>query len=146
MDVKRASGDGESDDDVAERSIVALRQLAAIASSQADQLEERLEKEPEAELLTVQVPLARDRGSRRQPAPALPDVRFVQRAIRHRQMRKHCFDEALFREPAWDMLLDLTAAAIEGRRISVTSLCIASGVTSHRCFFFALESSGAVNS
>lgn len=32
----------------------------------------------------------------------------------------------LFGEPAWDMLVDLFIAAEEGKRISVSSLCIAS--------------------
>ena len=42
---------------------------------------------------------------------------------------RQCFlDDDLFCEPAWDILLDLFASAIEGRRISVTSSCIASGV------------------
>jgi DNA-binding MarR family transcriptional regulator len=34
----------------------------------------------------------------------------------------------MFADPAWDMLLDLTAAQAEHNRVSVTSLCIASGV------------------
>jgi hypothetical protein len=34
----------------------------------------------------------------------------------------------LFGEPAWDMLVDLFIAAEEGKRISVSSLCIASAV------------------
>lgn len=34
----------------------------------------------------------------------------------------------LFADPAWDMLLDLFAAAAEGRQVSVSSACIASGV------------------
>ena len=38
------------------------------------------------------------------------------------------FEPSLFADPAWDILLDLTAARAEGRRVSVTSLCIASGV------------------
>ncbi len=38
------------------------------------------------------------------------------------------FDQDLFADPAWDMLLDLTAARAEHLRVSVTSLCIASGV------------------
>ena len=38
------------------------------------------------------------------------------------------FDGELFGDPAWDMLLDLTAARAEHTRVSVTSLCIASGV------------------
>lgn len=60
--------------------------------------------------------------------PSLPDPRLVRRIIRQRQMRARFFDGDLFADPAWDMLLDLTAARAEHARVSVTSLCIASGV------------------
>lgn len=60
--------------------------------------------------------------------PALPDPRLVRKIIRQRQMRARFFDGDLFADPAWDMLLDLTAARAEHARVSVTSLCIASGV------------------
>ena len=60
--------------------------------------------------------------------PALPDPRLVRRIIRQRQLRARFFDGELFGDPAWDMLLDLTAARAEHTRVSVTSLCIASGV------------------
>lgn len=60
--------------------------------------------------------------------PPLPDPRLVRRIIRQRQLRARFFDGDLFADPAWDMLLDLTAARAEHKRVSVTSLCIASGV------------------
>lgn len=60
--------------------------------------------------------------------PALPDPRLVRRIIRQRQLRARFFDGDLFADPAWDILLDLTAARVEHTRVSVTSLCIASGV------------------
>jgi len=60
--------------------------------------------------------------------PALPDPRLVRRIIRQRQLRARYFDPALFADPAWDILLDLAAARAEHKRVSVTSLCIASGV------------------
>lgn len=60
--------------------------------------------------------------------PPLPDPRLVRRIIRQRQLRARFFDGELFADPAWDMLLDLTAARVEHTRVSVTSLCIASGV------------------
>ncbi|MBV1918804.1 MAG: winged helix DNA-binding protein [Sphingomonadaceae bacterium] len=60
--------------------------------------------------------------------PALPDPRMVRRIIRQRQLRARFFDGELFADPAWDMLLDLTSARAEHSRVSVTSLCIASGV------------------
>lgn len=34
----------------------------------------------------------------------------------------------VFRDPAWDMMLDLLVAAHQGRRVCVSSLCYASGV------------------
>ena len=60
--------------------------------------------------------------------PPLPDPRLVRRIIRQRGLRARFFDGDLFADPAWDMLLDLTAARAEHARVSVTSLCIASGV------------------
>ena len=58
----------------------------------------------------------------------LPDPRLIRRIIRQRQLRARFFDAALFADPAWDMLLDLAAARAEDKQVSVTSLCIASGV------------------
>lgn len=60
--------------------------------------------------------------------PPLPHPRLVRRIIRQRQLRARYFDGELFVDPAWNMLLDLTAARAEHMRVSVTSLCIASGV------------------
>jgi hypothetical protein len=62
------------------------------------------------------------------PAVKLPDPRVVRQVIAHRQARGRFFDPALFGDPAWDMLLDLTAAHAEGAQVSVTSLCIAAAV------------------
>jgi hypothetical protein len=53
------------------------------------------------------------------------DVRDV---IRARRMRAAHFPDDLFADPAWDMLLDLFAAELEHRRVSVSSLCIAAAV------------------
>lgn len=61
-------------------------------------------------------------------AAPLPDPRMVRQVIANRQARARFFDPALFGDPAWDMLLDLTAAQSEGAQVSVTSLCIAAGV------------------
>jgi hypothetical protein len=63
-----------------------------------------------------------------QEAALLPDPRVIRHIIRQRQLRVRFFDGDLFADPAWDMLLDLTAARIEHSLVSVTSLCIASGV------------------
>jgi hypothetical protein len=53
---------------------------------------------------------------------------LVQRLIVERRDRARYFDADLFGEPIWDMLLDLYVAEIDGRQISVKSLCIASCV------------------
>ena len=47
---------------------------------------------------------------------------------RARRRRRNYFDDALFAEPAWDMLLDLFVNRARGRRVNVTSLCIAANV------------------
>ena len=60
--------------------------------------------------------------------PPLPDPRLLRRILRQRQLREEFFDKDLFGDPAWDMLLDLAAARAEHVRVSITSLCIASGV------------------
>ncbi|WP_252260235.1 MarR family transcriptional regulator [Erythrobacter aurantius] len=73
--------------------------------------------------------IERGEGNRFNAArPPLPDPRHVRRIISARQARAKFFDAELFADPAWDMLLDLTAAQAEHQRVSVTSLCIAAGV------------------
>jgi hypothetical protein len=52
----------------------------------------------------------------------------VRNAIRARRMRAQFFAAGLFADPAWDMLLDLFAARLEQRAVSVSSLCIAAAV------------------
>lgn len=42
--------------------------------------------------------------------------------------RQNFFPDGLFSDPAWDMLLDLTHARLSSKRVSVSSLCIASRV------------------
>ncbi|WP_375289400.1 winged helix DNA-binding protein [Qipengyuania sp.] len=74
--------------------------------------------------------LAGDTSSRgeRHARPSLPDPRLVQQIIRQRRLRGRYFKPDLFADPAWDILLDLTAARAEHRRVSVSSLCIAAAV------------------
>jgi len=60
--------------------------------------------------------------------PKLADAQRIRTIIRHRQNRAQFFKSELFADPAWDMLLDLAAARMEHIKVSVTSLCIASGV------------------
>jgi DNA-binding MarR family transcriptional regulator len=62
------------------------------------------------------------------PATVPDDPAPIRAALRARRLRDGFFGEGLFEEPAWDMLLDLYAAALEGARVSVSSLCIAAAV------------------
>ena len=70
-------------------------------------------------------------GDRRQgyrsAAPAIA-ARDVRDAIRSRRLRDRFFARGLLEDPAWDMLLDLFAAELEGSAVSVSSLCIAAAV------------------
>lgn len=56
------------------------------------------------------------------------DAQEVRAAIRSRRLRDQLFGSGWFEDPAWDMLLDLFAAELEGTRVSVSSLCIAAAV------------------
>lgn len=58
----------------------------------------------------------------------LPDPRLIGQIIRQRRFRDRFFEGELFADPAWDILLDLTMARAQHRRVSVTSLCIAAAV------------------
>lgn len=59
------------------------------------------------------------------PPVSLETVRQI---IRARRLRARYFDEELFADPAWDMLLDLLQAEIAQHRVPVSSLCIAAAV------------------
>jgi len=52
----------------------------------------------------------------------------LREVIKLRRLRDRFFPPDLFADPAWDILLDLKAAAQEGRHVSVSSLCIAAAV------------------
>lgn len=73
--------------------------------------------------LAAQLPLAvNDRAETELDAP------WIRRLVRLRRLRDGFFPPELFSDPAWDILLDLTAARIEGVAVSASSLCIAAAV------------------
>jgi len=77
---------------------------------------------PESEFVPA-IPLA-DHG-------ALPWGQLAGQSYRERRARDRIFaDKSLFGEPAWDMLLDLMASEMSGRKLSVTSACIGACVPS----------------
>lgn len=66
-------------------------------------------------------------------APATrPDrtIAAIRSAIQARRLRDRHFSPSLFADPAWDMLLELTLAGLENRRVTVTGLCEAAAVPS----------------
>jgi DNA-binding MarR family transcriptional regulator len=93
-------------------------------------------------LLRIQREAARSRSAlhgftERQspPAPSLhaDPLETALRLLRFRRQRDAAFssagyDKGMFGEPVWDMLLDLYVAGKRGRKISVSSLCIAAAV------------------
>lgn len=61
--------------------------------------------------------------------PAGPEhlTAFIRDLLRREMKRREIGGGELFGDPTWAMLLDLLLAKIEGRRVSVSSACIASG-------------------
>ena len=60
-----------------------------------------------------------------------PEVKeFIRTVLKVRDNRRTVFGNSFFGEPSWDMLLELYDAHFKGRRESVSSLCVASGVPS----------------
>jgi DNA-binding MarR family transcriptional regulator len=53
---------------------------------------------------------------------------IVRKVIRARRLRSRFFEDDMFADPAWDMLLDLLQAEIAQLRVPVSSLCIAAAV------------------
>jgi len=82
----------------------------------------RLSSDPETVPKTIERPVS--------PSGDAPAVRgeVVRDVIRARRLRARFFDEELFADPAWDMLLDLLQAEIAQHRVPVSSLCIAAAV------------------
>lgn len=62
------------------------------------------------------------------PDVAPPTATRVRRMIRARRVRDESFEPGLFADPAWDMMLDLLATRLEGRRAQVSSVCAAAAV------------------
>ena len=96
---------------------VQIGMLSDEVSRIADQLARLASRQDAAMLL----PAATDRS-------AAETARSLREIIRKRQARKQFFPAELFADPAWDIMLDLAAARLEGKQVSVSSLCIAADV------------------
>jgi hypothetical protein len=99
---------------------------SAFSAADARQLQRTIEA------LTKTVDLLRSRlaeparETRPGDAPPAGLERAVQIEICNRALRSSFFDPDFFCDPAWDMLLDLFLQQCLGRRVCVSSLCIAS--------------------
>ncbi|MHA6334329.1 winged helix DNA-binding protein [Qipengyuania sp. CAU 1752] len=120
--------------ELSERDRLELVRLAEQVGRLAERIEGREPSNPEtSSAFRFESPAIayRDQGadrSHKNTRSRLPDPQLVRAIIAQRQARAKFFSDDLFADPAWDILLDLTAARAEGKRVSVTSLCIASGV------------------
>ena len=78
------------------------------------------------------VRLSADQSGAEPKAAAIPgpDIRpeRVAGELRGRRLRARFFDEQLFADPAWDMLLELFHAELTHRRVAISTLCAASNV------------------
>jgi DNA-binding MarR family transcriptional regulator len=106
-------------DIASDQSAERLRQLSDEVSRIASTLA-RLSTEPGVPQRTQPVAIEAE-----VPPVSADTVRSV---IRARRLRSRFFEEDLFADPAWDMLLDLLQAEIAQLRVPVSSLCIAAAV------------------
>lgn len=56
------------------------------------------------------------------------DPKLVMSIIRARRMRGHFFDDSLFADPAWDMMLELFHSELLHQRVATSTLCAAAAV------------------
>lgn len=60
--------------------------------------------------------------------PLMPNIKFIRKIIRDRQIRNEYFGQVFFSNPSWGMLLNLAEAQVEQIPVTVNSLCVRSGV------------------
>lgn len=94
--------------------------LIALANRLADK--KRVSVAQAVELIEVMLDEEEARDRRRTVAE------FASAMLAIRSRRNEVIGADVFRDPAWDMMLDLLVAAHQGRQVSVSSLCYASGV------------------
>ncbi len=100
----------------------ALSNLSSGATTAPGELSEMLQSQvSDVQIGFAAEPVALAHGA----LPTASDIRVM---IRLRRLRDSYFEPSLFADPAWDMLLDLLAARIEGDQVAVSSLCIAAAV------------------
>ncbi len=129
----RADGFVFADDDAATIRAVLARVTAGAPGLQVSDLSDgtaRTINALSAEAGRIADALARlaDQQRNRAVAQQPVDAGFVRRLLKVRRERERFFPAEIFADPAWDMLLDLIAAQLEGKPVPVSSLCIAAAV------------------
>lgn len=76
---------------------------------------------------------AAEAGQPATPAPLVPVddaelLKITRKLVRMREQRGQFLNPALFSDPMWDILLDLTSARLEDKTVPVSSVCQAAGV------------------
>ena len=74
------------------------------------------------------------------------EARWLRNLLRARAARAEFFSDHLFADPAWDMLLSLYTAELEQKRVSITSISLASKVpaTTALRWIAALQKDGLI--
>lgn len=104
----------------------ALQHFAADAGGRFDEGERFAALKRDAE--RVAAALAELVAGRPLAAQRPVDAGRIRAHIKARRLRERFFAAELLADPGWDMMLDLAAARLEGRPVSVSSLCIAANV------------------
>ncbi|MCK8456714.1 MULTISPECIES: winged helix DNA-binding protein [Sphingomonas] len=78
---------------------------------------------PGSQIVAMPISLPRNVGHPTLPSQAIL-VQVARRLYEVRQLRDTLLGGTLFSEPAWDILLDLFISDHEGRRLSVSAVCI----------------------
>lgn len=125
MLVERAKGNRVEREEEALRLRSIAEELANIASSLLN-----VNQRPESELPTQDsAPDQLDGYTQMSQQDVVLAVELARSLYRSRRTRPRVFDDdALFGEPAWDILLDLFIADSEKKPLSVTSACIGASV------------------
>ena len=116
------------DDARREGEMARLRRLNEEVARIADVLAQLTRSEEADRRHGVRDPGSDYRGPEGPGSKAEATAQDIRTVIRSRRLRAQYFADGLFADPAWDMLLDLFAARLEQRRVSVSSLCIAAAV------------------
>lgn len=89
----------------------------------------QLNDEFRASAIRSSLPQVQETGSSDGGKPSISDPDNLKAFVKHmqksRQGRADLFDKVVSSEPVWDILLDLTAAALDGTPVPVSSVCAA---------------------